>query len=38
MRVNFAQGMFAEQPVDNKEDRGTGSWDSHVLNLNSLAL
>jgi hypothetical protein len=25
MRVNFAQGMFAEQPVDNKEDRGTGS-------------
>lgn len=39
MRVKFAQGMFAKQPVDNKEhDRGTGSCSSHALNLNSLSI
>jgi hypothetical protein len=39
MRVNFSQGIFAKQPVDNKEEQGgTGGSSSHALNLNSLSL
>jgi hypothetical protein len=39
MRVKFARGMFANQPVDDKEpDCDAGSCSSHAPNLNSLSL